>query len=325
MLCCRAGARRVYAIEAGPVGRLAEQVIASNHLSERITLIKGISTDVRLPEPVDVIVSEIIGNAAFDEGILQYLADARERFLAPGGRIIPRTVALMVAPVGNAGIHQKLVGAWREPVAGFDVSALVPAAAQQLHAVSLQPQHLLAAPQRIATAVLSDVERPFLSGKAELEVAADGAIEGLGLWFESELADGLPLSNGVPSATTSWSCGFLGLIEPQSVRAGDRVQLEMACHDGQTWRWRGAVGGETFDLNTLAGRSIDREDLLGDGRRPTLGARGRLTAAALELFDGRRTVAEIARELQGAGGEQGLPTEAAARSFVAGLAGRYRS
>ncbi len=276
-LACAAGARRVYAIEVGPVGRLAERVVAHNGLADRITVLRGLSTDLELPEKVDVIVSETVGNAAFNEGILAYLADARARFLAPGGRVVPRALSLVVAPVRDVALHERLVGAWRRPVAGCDVSPLLSIAAQQLHLLVLKPDHLAGEPRRAATIDLARVEHPFVSGGVELELATDGPVVGFALCFEAELADGVFLSNAPPSRAAHWSHGFLPLLEPLPAKRGDLVQLEIAAHNGETWRWRGRIAGRSFDLNTLAGKTFDFEDLRGDGRRADLGDRGRAT------------------------------------------------
>jgi enediyne biosynthesis protein CalE3 len=322
LLACRAGARRVFAIEVGPVGRLAERTVSRNDLMDRITIVKGLSTEVRLPEKVDVIVSETVGNAAFDEGIIGYLADARERFLAPGGRVIPRSLSLMVAPVRDLQLHERLVGAWKKSVAGFDLSPLLPFAAQQLHFVTFQSEQIASESRRAVTVDLERVVDPFVAGKIELELTADGPIAGFGLWFEAELADGVPLSSLLPTQTQSWSHGFLSLLEPIPAKRGDLVQLEIATHNGQTWRWRGRVAGRSFDLNTLAGRLFDASELRGDSHRAVLDERGQAAHAALALFDGHRTVAEVAQTLRG-GSDERFPNEGAARAFVSRLARQF--
>src|SRR4051812_10987878 len=70
MMACRAGARRVYAIERGEIAEIAAELIRANAMSDRIVLLRGHSNAIVLPEPADVVVSEVIGNAGVDEGIL---------------------------------------------------------------------------------------------------------------------------------------------------------------------------------------------------------------------------------------------------------------
>jgi protein arginine N-methyltransferase 1 len=94
MAAARAGAARVYAIEASPFADVAERIIAANGYADRIRVVRGWSHQIELPERADVLVSEIIGNDPLDEGVLRYMPDAVARFLKPGGRVLPARLAV---------------------------------------------------------------------------------------------------------------------------------------------------------------------------------------------------------------------------------------
>jgi predicted RNA methylase len=94
----RAGASKVYAIEAGTMADIAEETIAETEVASRIVLIRGWSTQITLPEKADVLVSEIIGNDPFGENILQTFNDAHRRLLKAGARVIPSGMALFGLP-----------------------------------------------------------------------------------------------------------------------------------------------------------------------------------------------------------------------------------
>lgn len=96
MAAARAGAARVYAIEASAFADVAEQIIAANGLQDQVKVVRGWSNRVELPERADVLVSEIIGNDPLDEGVLRFMPDAVHRFLKPGGRILPNRLELEV-------------------------------------------------------------------------------------------------------------------------------------------------------------------------------------------------------------------------------------
>jgi protein arginine N-methyltransferase 1 len=95
----RAGARHVYAIEASDIAGVAERVFAANGVQDRVTLIPGWSRQVQLPEPADVLVSEVIGNEPFEEEILETTLDARRRLLKPEARLIPNALTLLARPL----------------------------------------------------------------------------------------------------------------------------------------------------------------------------------------------------------------------------------
>lgn len=96
----RAGARRVYAVEARPdVAAQARRAVDHAGVASVVSVIDGHSTVVSLPERVEVCVSELVGNIASAEGMLPVLADARRRLCAPGCVFIPhscRTRAMAV-------------------------------------------------------------------------------------------------------------------------------------------------------------------------------------------------------------------------------------
>ncbi len=94
MAAARAGASRVYAIEASSFADTAEKTVADNGYADVVQIVRGWSTEIDLPERADVLLSEIIGNDPFAEGFLLYLSDARRRFLKPDGILLPDRFAL---------------------------------------------------------------------------------------------------------------------------------------------------------------------------------------------------------------------------------------
>jgi len=93
------GAARVTAVETEPMLLpLIRALARENGVLDKITIVNGFSTQISLPHKFDVIVSEMIGNQTFDEGLVTILTDARDRFLAKDGIMIPQTGSLVAAP-----------------------------------------------------------------------------------------------------------------------------------------------------------------------------------------------------------------------------------
>merc|ERR1711998_266544 len=77
----RAGARKVYSIEASGLATLLQENMKKNHLGDTVEVIQAMAENVKLPEKADVIVSEAFGYFAVFERMLETWLLARDRFL----------------------------------------------------------------------------------------------------------------------------------------------------------------------------------------------------------------------------------------------------
>ena len=68
LFACLAGARHVYALEHDGVIEVARRICRDNGFGDRVTFVRDWSTNVELPERVDVVITETIGNIGFEEG-----------------------------------------------------------------------------------------------------------------------------------------------------------------------------------------------------------------------------------------------------------------
>jgi predicted RNA methylase len=84
VMAAKAGARHVYAVEANEDAyRAALTTVAEQGLAERVTVLHGYSTTIAaLPQPIDVLLHEIIGEIAGSEGVAAAIHDARRHLAA---------------------------------------------------------------------------------------------------------------------------------------------------------------------------------------------------------------------------------------------------
>src|SRR5512140_1774462 len=94
----KAGASRVYAIETTRIADAAEAVVRANGLADRVTIVRGWSTQVELPERADVLVTEMIGHEPFSEDALLVSWDAKKRLLKDDARMLPARIRLFAYP-----------------------------------------------------------------------------------------------------------------------------------------------------------------------------------------------------------------------------------
>ncbi|MGE0039653.1 MAG: 50S ribosomal protein L11 methyltransferase [Vicinamibacterales bacterium] len=330
-LACQAGAGRVYAIDDGSIVGIARELARANGLSDRVHVIRDISTWATLPERVDVIVTDQIGHLGFDAGLVQYVADARRRMLKPGGRIIPGAIAIHVAPCHHDPVRDA-VEFWTRPVAGLDVSAVRPMASCTGYPYQLAASQLLAPAQPIVRIDLSVAEGEMLEGEATFAIEAPGTFDGIAGWFVAELAPGVTMTNGPghPDRINRRQ-SVLPVDRRMSLEAGDRVAVGLRVRPTETvLDWRVTVSAPDgterarFRHSTFAGMLFSVEDLARTepGRVPALSPVGRARRSVLELCDGQRTIGEIEREVRERHRDL-LPTDAAAAMFVAEVLTRY--
>jgi SAM-dependent methyltransferase len=102
VFAARAGASRVYAVEgSAAAAAVARSLVAAANLTSVVTVLHAVAEDVRLPEQVDVLVSEWMGYMLFEEGMVDTVLRMRDRWLKPGGLMLPghaRLFAGLAAP-----------------------------------------------------------------------------------------------------------------------------------------------------------------------------------------------------------------------------------
>src|SRR5690349_9070488 len=89
LLACKFGARRVFAVEPDNTINIAREAAAANGFANRIEFFQNLSTEITLPEPATIIVSDLRGVLPWFQQHLPSIIDARQRLLSPGGVLIP--------------------------------------------------------------------------------------------------------------------------------------------------------------------------------------------------------------------------------------------
>lgn len=330
LLACQAGARRVYAIEAGGIVELARELARANGYGDRIVSIHDLSSRVQLPERVDVIVTDAAGRFGFDGGIIEILSDARRRFLKPNGRVIPRSLTLSVAPV-DAREPSQHVSFWSEPVRGLSFAPAAIIARNTGYPRHIQPDEFVAPPTDFVVLDPSVPTRSF-SARAAFVIDRPSTVYGIGGWFSAELAPGITLTNapGAPNRINRRNV-FLPLREAVPVSAGDGIRLSIFVQPAALIvRWRVEVASadgtirHATDASTFEGMLIPREDLVRTrpGFQPNLTPAGRARKTVLDLCDGVRTLSDVESELLDRHREF-FADRAEAAAFVAEVVTRY--
>ena len=250
MAAARAGAQKVYAIEAGPVGEVAKKLFAANGLADRIELVAGYSTEVDLPERADVLVTETFGNSPLSEEVLEIVVDARRRLLKPGARIVPGSLRVFGTPIVVPAdeLSRQLftpdrLEQWKDwygvdfgPLGTVNRNALL---THWLDRAKVADWQTLARPAPLAEIDLTALDQPAVRGSADVPVRRSGALSGIAVHFD------LRLSRSVTHATDPWQSGadnhwlvpVYFFAEPMRVRRGDVLQVTYSYDPADKEEW----------------------------------------------------------------------------------------
>ena len=288
LLACEAGAGKVYAIESGPIAAVAHDVFERNGVLDRIEMIRGMSTDVTLPEQVDVVVGDQIGGLAYSAGVFKFYADAAQRLLKPTGVTIPASFELSVAAVEHPSSRQS-IETFGTPLAGFDLTPVHELVRNTMRTVSIRDAGpLLSQAAPIHSQAATDATR--FRATARLRVTRDGVLDGIIGMFTATMSPSVRMSN-VPEHPDMmgrrWQ-DFFPVDRPLPVRTGDVVVTELWINpDSYLASWTIAVEGDATSSprerhSTFEGQLLDPAQVrLLAGRPVKMTALGRAAARAV--------------------------------------------
>ncbi len=305
ILAVQFGARKVYAIECEEVIDVARQIAKDNGCQDHIQFIRDLSTNIDLPEKANVIVSDIHGGLPFFGRSLETIQDARRRFLAPGGSMIPLRESVWTAAVTLPRDEYDPVAVWTDGRWGVNLSSGRRFGTEFPFPAKVEPEHFVTEPACITSLDHMLLDSPSAGGRITLQAVRDAEGSGYSLWFEADLAEGISISAAPGLPKTVYPNMFAPWSHPVALSVGDTIDAELCfnfVHDDYIWIWNTCISSHqqrrkaAFRQSSFNSRYITSEELR---RRsplfcPSLNAAGESEKLLLQLVDGQRTLQEIA-------------------------------
>lgn len=326
LLCIEAGAARVLAVDDGAMLEVAKEMAKRAGFSGRATFIRGKSSQIELPELVDVVVCDHVGYFGFDYGIVDFLADARKRFLKPGGTLIPSRICLQLAAVSSEKCDE-LANGWRAVHIPEAFHWLRSHVINTKHRISFGREEVLGPAVALGEIDLYVDHPDFFTWNAELRIEKDALMQGLAGWFECELAADVWMTNSpLAERPIQRPQAFLPIDEAMPVKRGDIVKATIMARPAEhliAWTVEFPSAGRRFVHSTWQGMLMAPEDLIRSNphRVPQLGRKGQARMAVLSCCDGKRTAQEIEQAVLRDHPDL-FPTPREISSFVAEVLGR---
>jgi type I protein arginine methyltransferase len=306
LIACRLGARRVFAIESDNIIQVGRDAARELGLSDRIEFIQNLSTKVTLPEQATVIVSDLHGVLPWFGLHIRSIIDARSRFLAPGGVLIPSRDRLWAAVVEAPAQYSNLVTPWEGNGNGVVLSSGRDLAVNIGGKIRVASENLLGKPVCWHELDFQQVEEVNVCEKISLSIDREGTAHGLAVWFDAEML-GAGFYNTPGSTELIYGNAFFPFKQPLEVLPEDRIDVRLEARligDDYAWRWDTALWSQgnvkcSFKQSTLFGVPLSASQLRkrAGSYVPEPNEEGAITRFVLSQMDGKNSNEQIAAQL----------------------------
>jgi type I protein arginine methyltransferase len=305
LLACRVGARKVYAVDSDEIVHHATELAAANGFADRLEFLHCDSRKVQLPERMNVIISDIRGSLPLFDHAIASIEDARKRFLAPGGIMIPRRDILKAAIIEATEYHSRLTLPWRTTESGFDLAPSLLLILNGCYTTYFKADQLLTEAQSWCVLDYEAGAVPNACADLCFNTARAGTGHGICVWFETELADGIGFSTGPSDTRGVYGQRFFPW--PQAVSLEGREEIQVTLHadlvgEDYVWRWETRISkpGCTrlhFCQSTFQGANFTPQFLRRRAGEyvPSLSEEGQADRWLLQAIDGKTSLQQMAQ------------------------------
>ncbi|CAH8361950.1 unnamed protein product [Eruca vesicaria subsp. sativa] len=266
LFAAQAGASRVIAVEASEkMAKVATKIAKDNKvfndkehngvLEVAHSMVEELDKSINIqPHSVDVLVSEWMGYCLLYESMLTSVLYARDRWLKPGGAILPDTATMFVAGFGKGATSLPF---W-EDVYGFDMSSIGKEVLEDTARIPIvdviEDRHLVTGPVLLkafdlATMKPDEVDFTATATLEPIESETEARLcHGVVLWFDTGFTDRFCKENPTVLSTspytppTHWAQTILTFQEPISVAPANVLSGDDR---------RGAIGTEESPVSSI--------------------------------------------------------------------------
>ena len=306
LLACRAGAKRVYAIDAGDVIHFAKQLAAENGFADRIEFFHGDSRQMQLAERANVLVSDVRGALPLFADALPSIEDARQRFLIKGGAQIPQRDTVYAAIVEAPEFYKRLTSPWKDAGREMDLTSALPLVLNSVYKIRSENSQLLTEPQAWCTLEYTAHPNSRAGAKLRFRATRSGTAHGVTAWFETQLFEEIGFSTAPGNMGAIYGQGFLPWLEPVAIEAGQEMEVDLHADPvggDYIWRWDTKIAAHkgraerSFRLSTFEGAQFTSERLRKRATDfvPVLSESGQAERWLIEAMDGSTALQKIAQ------------------------------
>lgn len=266
IMAAKLGAHKVVAVERDVLmaGMIKAHCI-DNGVEDRVEVITGDGLQVEFSRSFDIVISETIGHVISDEDLVPLMIRARDRFLKPGGSLVPYEVSLWAAPAELRGDEHSLPRGASCSMESF--SSLARHA--PLSVMDKSQLTIIGTPSCLVNIdLLTATSAPALTPlSARFNVSKDDRVNCIAVWMEAALSPNCKIST---LKTSSWSASAYRF---QPFAESAEVEFELILSNvTNVWHIRRISAGIVVDEQSYS-PAIAAAELLAQSRLGPLGYR----------------------------------------------------
>ncbi|GLC35726.1 Protein arginine N-methyltransferase 1 [Pleodorina starrii] len=234
LFSAKAGAKHVYGIECSTIAEQAKQIVKDNGYEDRVTIIKGKVEEVTLPvESVDIIVSEWMGYFLFYESMLDTVLYARDKWLVPGGIIMPDKATLSLCAIEDGDYKHDKIEFW-DNVYGFNMSCIRQLAIAEPLVDIVEPDQIATSVQTVVSVDISTMKKEDATFAApfSLTLNRNDYVHALVAYFDVSFTRGhkqLGFSTSPRARSTHWKQTVFYLEDTLIACKGETITGVLHC------------------------------------------------------------------------------------------------
>ncbi|MBI5412351.1 methyltransferase domain-containing protein [Candidatus Peregrinibacteria bacterium] len=232
-LASKLGAKECYLYEkSSDLIKLSQKIAKQNNIKNS-HFFNAYSAEMRSPIRADVVISETLGNSAYEEHIIEIMNDAK-RFLKPGGIILPQRLRYFVAPVIAERIA-KNINPWDTIGFSLNFDAMKDVSLNNLYVKTLKPNELLdngETAKQWDKIDFTQKNNSLRQGSARWKMNRPATIFGVAIWWECDVLPKISISTSPLEAPTHWEQIFLPALSPLSLQKNDTLNVSLYSNTG---------------------------------------------------------------------------------------------
>jgi histone-arginine methyltransferase CARM1 len=271
----QAGAKKVYAVEAGCMHEVIVTLAKANGWADRVVVVNKVLQDMTEDDcplnSVDTIIAETLGTFLFGERGIETMLVARDRFLKEGGAIFPTQATLSIAPFSDQSLFAAQCARpafWTTAdFYGIDVSSCYERARveqmAQVIASMVDPATLVDSQYDVVfdfrtldSAALRNIKLSY-----QFTCARDADVHGLAGWFvahfigSNKMATQVNLSTSPFDTCTHWFQVRFLVPQPLVAKQGEVLKgtMNMMANEQQSYTC-------DFDMTLDSSRGFERQE-----------------------------------------------------------------